>query len=152
MRRTLAVPLILLLSAAPAAGQAALADSHRAAALELVEALRMRETYQAGIDITLEGMIQGNPAMGQYLGLMREFMDEFLPWDRLREEYVRLYAAAFTEAELREMGSFYRTPVGVKLVRLTPALMQQASETANLMLMGHLPELERRIRERVGGF
>ncbi len=42
--------------------------------------------------------------------------------------YPPLYDEYFSEAELRQMLDFYRTPVGRKSVQLVPALMQRAGE------------------------
>jgi hypothetical protein len=48
----------------------------------------------------------------------------------LTSAYAPLYAASFTEAELREIVAFYRSPAGRKTLEVMPVLMQQGLESA----------------------
>ena len=48
----------------------------------------------------------------------------------LADAYAPLYDARFTEAELREIVAFYRSPAGRKTLAEMPVLMQQGLESA----------------------
>jgi hypothetical protein len=48
----------------------------------------------------------------------------------LAEAYTPLYDASFTEAELREIVAFYRSPAGRKTLESMPILLQQGLERA----------------------
>ena len=61
----------------------------------------------------------------------------------LREVYVPLYDAAFTEQELREIVRFYRSTAGRKLLVLAPAIGEQGMRET-------LPRVEPRVMALVG--
>jgi hypothetical protein len=61
----------------------------------------------------------------------------------LAAAYTPLYDASFTEAELREIVAFYRSPAGRKTLAAMPALMQQGLESA-------IEEVEPRVTALVG--
>ena len=80
---------------------------------------------------------------------MREFMADAMSWDAVGDDLARVYAEAYTEAELRELGVFYATDLGQKTIQLMPVLMQQGMEIGQQVVLERQPELERRIEERV---
>jgi hypothetical protein len=53
---------------------------------------------------------------------MRETLNEKMSWERMKPEYVRLYASLYTEDELRQLTAFYESPVGQKSIRIHPQL------------------------------
>lgn len=67
------------------------------------------------------------PAMTQAIG--RVFRDPTLV-DEMMAEIAPLYARNYTVAELKELTAFYRTPLGKKMLALTPRL------TAESMALG----------------
>ena len=52
---------------------------------------------------------------------------------------VDIYAARFTVAELKEIGQFYQTPVGKKLMALLPELGSETSKKITTVLPERLP-------------
>jgi hypothetical protein len=80
---------------------------------------------------------------------MVAFTKEFMRWEDLRPEYIRMYRDAYTEAELMELIAFYKTPVGRKTLEITPELMKRGTEFSQELMQQHLPELQRRIRARI---
>lgn len=147
----LAALALLLLLHVPVRAQESVDDSHQAAAAELVDLLKLEENTAASVDVMMETMIAQNPQFEELRDVFEEFFDEYFRWENLRPEYVRLYAEAYTEAEIRELIAFYRTPVGRKSVDLMPMLMQRGAEIGQRQIQPHLGELQRRIMERVGG-
>lgn len=126
-------------------------SSHERAAVELIEVTRLEEATLASVDVMMEAMVTQNPMLAQFRDVFEDFFHEYVRWDELLPEYVRIYTAAFSEAELRELAAFYHTPVGRKSIRLMPSLMQQGSELGQRQIQPHLPELQRRIEERMRG-
>ncbi len=55
-----------------------------------------------------------------------EFIEEFT--DIMRKETGKIYLDLFTEKELADIATFYRTDTGQKLIQKTPALMMAASQ------------------------
>ena len=59
----------------------------------------------------------------------RALFNERLDFSAIIEAvYLPLYDKTFSEEELRQMVTFYRTPVGRKTIEVMPSLMQQAAE------------------------
>lgn len=53
-------------------------------------------------------------------GELRKMFAEKMSWERMKPEYVRLYASLYTEDELRQLTAFYESPVGQKSIRIQP--------------------------------
>lgn len=84
-------------------------------------------------------------------GVILDFIKEFMPWQDLRPEYIRVYTEVYTEAELRELIAFFKSPIGRKMLDVSPIVMEKIVEFRQKQMQKHLPELQRRIRERLGG-
>ncbi len=122
-------------------------DSHRAAAMELTELLRMEELIQQSYEEMVDVQIRGNPELRGYREVMLAFFREYMSWEVLRADITGLYVEAFTEAELRELILFYSSPVGQKAVEVMPELMRRGTEIGMRRVQQHLPELEGLIQE-----
>lgn len=150
MRTLLAITTVFVL-AGPLRAQEPLAGSHEQAAAELLELMRMEEMTRASAEMMLETMLAQNPVLEQFRDVFVDFFDEYIRWDDLLPEYVAIYTDAYTEPELRELIAFYRTPVGQKTIDLMPRLMQAGAALGEAQIQPHLPELQRRIQERMVG-
>ncbi|HYE48363.1 MAG TPA: DUF2059 domain-containing protein [Azospirillaceae bacterium] len=84
----------------------------------------------------VQNMKQANPARSVeveafvtdfYMPVLREEIPAMM------EEMAKIYARHFTAADLRQIITFYDSPLGRKMLRVTPQIMQQAT-TAGLDL------------------
>jgi uncharacterized protein len=148
---TIVFAFLLTYAGAASAQQEAVATSHDRAAAELIAVLQLEHITAASIRTLTESMVTQNPALAQLRDVFIEFFTEFMRWDELRPEYVRIYREAYAEAELRELIAFYKTPIGQKTVELMPRLFQQGAEIGQKQIEPHLPELQRRIEARLRG-
>ena len=139
--------LVLLVFSAAAQAQEPSA-SHLAAAEALLVAAQTEAVMDQAIDSMLENQVEMNPELEAFDDIMRAFAREHLSWAAVRDELVRVYAQAFTEAELREITAFYRTETGRKAVLLTPRLMAQGMEIGQRAFLANRHKLEARIEER----
>lgn len=123
---------------------AALADeaSHKAAVEKLFATMEMPITHKATIDRMLQTQMQANPAMAAMRGVLEPFLNKHLGWEAMKEEMVKLYEEAFTEAEIVELEKFYLSPVGRKTLRKLPGLMAKGMATAQQKMQAHMPELQ----------
>lgn len=132
-----------------AARQAAVPPSHERAVLELFEAMDLQAQYRMQLELMIDQPNMAGTPMAQAL---REFYDRYLSWDVVRPSLVEVYAATFSESELRELAAFYRTPIGRKLVERTPSLNGRLMEVTNRITMEHQAELiEMMQRAMMGG-
>jgi hypothetical protein len=152
MRGIIAIVALVLAAASPAVAQTYVpSTSHERAVVELLELTRTKETTAAATEMMVENMVSQNPVLAQFRDVFVDFFKEYSKWEELLPEYVRIYREAFSEAELRELIAFYKTPVGRKSIELMPRLMQEGAALGQKQIQPHLPELERRIQARVMG-
>lgn len=146
------VVTLLLAAAAPAAAQQFMpANSHERAAMEMIEITKGKEGNAAAIDMIAETMMGQNPMAAEFQDIFIDFYKEYMKWENLLPEYVRIYCETFSEAELRELITFYKTPIGQKLVERSPRLMQETAAVSQTLMQKHMPELQRRIQARLMG-
>jgi uncharacterized protein len=147
MMKNLALALALACAwAVPAAAQEHTA-AHLAAAEEVLEAANVRGAMEASMDMMLRSQLEASPQLRELEHVMREFFARHLTWNHLKDDFARLYASHFSEAELREIAAFYATPVGRKLAAETPALSEDAGRLGQQRVEANLPELQRMLME-----
>lgn len=135
------------------AAPAALADtkSHRKAAEDLLKAMNMDRQFTMAIDQSLDAQIKANPQLGPYRPTLKKFFDKYMSWDSLKDELVTIYANAFTEKELHDIITFYKTPVGKKVVEKTPELMTQGMQLGVRRVQEHQVELQQMLQQAIQG-
>jgi hypothetical protein len=130
---------LLAVGARPAAAQETLRHE---LALQLLEAMRMPEQIQASVAMAVATQTRLNPDLPGLQEVLREFLNRYVTWEAMKDEYAEIYAGAFTEEELREMAAFYRTPTGQKLARSSPQLTRMGAELGERILRAHAAELD----------
>lgn len=142
-----AVALALALAAAPARAQSS--PELRAAATELLVAMRAPEMLEGSVRTMLDAQLRNAPELQGVQDVLRDFVARYVSWEALREQYVEIYARAFTEDELRQMTDFYRSDVGQKLARATPRLMAESAALGERAVLTHRAELQQMIVARL---
>ena len=112
-----------------------------AAAQQLINSVPMESIYRRTMDQMLAAQLRQNPEMARFQGTMRTFFDKYLSWNDVRGDMARAYALTYTEDEMRQLGAFYQTPLGRRLLETTPELSARTSELTQTRLMQHMPEL-----------
>lgn len=76
--------------------------------------------------------LQQNPGLSKDLNeIAAKLRSDLAPrFDELTNELARIYAAHFTEAELKELLAFYKTPVGAKLITEQPRIGEEGIKFA----------------------
>jgi hypothetical protein len=117
---------------------AAYADeaSHRAAAGELLKLMKtdqmmkpLFEQMRSLMDQQFEAMDlpeDARPALKKYTDKLLKALQEQLGWDKIKDDYISIYAETFSEEELRAISAFYRTPAGQTYIRKMPLLMKKS--------------------------
>lgn len=92
--------------------------------------------------------------LGQYSGqipedkraaftkVMTTFLNKYCSWETLKPDMCTMYAREFSEAELKELTAFYKTPLGIKLNQKQPILMQTAMNIGQQSVINHQSELQ----------
>lgn len=116
-------------------------ESHREAAVRLLEASGVRTAYAQMMEISLGSMIKANPTIAPYEGAMREFFAKYASYDAIAGEFAELYVRTFDELQLRQIEAFYRTPTGQASVTEMPKVMQEGAKIGERNVVAHQKEL-----------
>ncbi|MBV9657279.1 MAG: DUF2059 domain-containing protein [Verrucomicrobia bacterium] len=132
------------------------AASRRSAAEELLKTMRMEEMQARTVE-QAKTMIAGmsNRSMQQYnlspetvaeakktQAAMLDLIFRKLSWEAMKSEYIGIYADTFTESELKELTTFYRSPAGQKLLEKQPQLTAKIMEISQKRTMELMPEIQ----------
>jgi hypothetical protein len=102
-----------------------------AAARQLVElkggAAMFDPVIVSVIEQTKAALLQTNPQLAKDLNdVAAQLRNEFTPRrNELMNEAAKLYATAFTEQEIKDMTTFYRSPLGSKMLTTEPRVIDQ---------------------------
>ena len=150
MKRILILCLVLVCAAPLAAWSqdAKPASSHRAATEELLRVMGVEQTSVSAAQSYFDVMVQQNSQMADYKDILVKWVKNTLSWDRMGPRMTDLYMRTFTEAEIRELIAFYKTPVGQKTLQQMPMLMQEGMKIGTELAVEHQGELEEAIKAR----
>ncbi|BBE71813.1 DUF2059 domain-containing protein [Oharaeibacter diazotrophicus] len=137
LRRTAGVLITLALLAGPAAAED-YAASHIAAAREAIAAAHASEQFDAILPVLADqakALFQrSNPALVQEIDSVVNDVALSLASRRpeLERELERVWAARFTEEELKAITAFYESPVGKKFGENMPLVIQDSMRSAGI--------------------
>ena len=130
-------------SPAPTKKQLALADT----------ITRITDRESGGLSQAMSSLF-GAPAQGEAgarMGAaMRKFFDKYLPADTLRAIVVEDLVATYTEHELAQLLQFYRSDVGRKMLKQSPATATRMQQRMSRIMTEHRDELMQWMMEGVG--
>lgn len=151
-RRLAVLALALSLASAPLHAQDAaprpVSPGALRAAEELLPLMNAEAQVRAGIEAALDAQVEAQPLMAPFRPTMQAWAERYITWAELGPRLARVYAEEFTEAELRDLIAFYRTPVGQKVATLTPTLSRRFAEAGEEMAREHVGELQEMIQAR----
>lgn len=70
-----------------------------------------------------------------------------MKWEKVKNDYIELYAGTLTESELKAAIAFYKTPEGQSFVGKQPELMKRAMELNQKVMMKVMPRIQELTRE-----
>ena len=81
--------------------------------------------------------------MDNFMAKLMAAMRETMGWQKIKPEFVDLYAKAYTEEEVDGLLTFYKSPVGQSMLAKTPQLMQQSMAISQT----HMQELQPKLKQ-----
>lgn len=143
MHRRLSWPVLALAAALVLARPAvAQTPSQVAAANELFKIMKLENQIVPTSAAMIESEIGRNAGMQAYRDVMLTWLRKYMTWDAMKPELIKLYTEAYTEAELKELAAFYKTPVGQKSLAKMPELMQKTAMIGGKLGQPHVDELK----------
>lgn len=70
-----------------------------------------------------------------------------LSWQKMKADYIALYADTFTDEELEAIIAFYKSPAGQALVKKQPELMKRSMELSQKTMLQVMPRIQAMARE-----
>lgn len=119
------------------------------AAIKSAEQLLIAAGADAMIDKSVKTMIAQYSAQmpadkkEKFVKVMNEFMSKYFSWNLLKHDMCEMYAREFTEPEMKQLTTFYKTPLGIKLNQKQPILMQKGMAMGQQRVMEHQAELQK---------
>ena len=113
----------------------------------LKQASAQIETMQANM---IRRMVKDQAAQEKAIEIQNKMsamvMDEF-SWDKMKADFIKLYADVYSEEELRGVIAFYKSPVGQKLLEKTPEMMKASMQLMQKKMMEIMPKVQKLAEE-----
>jgi hypothetical protein len=111
----------------PAQPAAAFSAESMSLARELTSMLDLAGNASAGVDVMLDAMESQNPQMSEFRGVLQRWMRKIFSSEEAAMAFAQIYAESFTEAELRDVVTFMRTPSGRRFAAAQGELMRRGA-------------------------
>jgi uncharacterized protein len=134
--------LALTLALALAHPAAAQTPSQVAAADELFKSMKLETQVLNTSAAMIETEVGRTAGMQAYRDVMLNWLRKYMTWEAMKPELIKLYTETYTEAELKELAVFYKTPVGQKSLTKMPELMQKTAMIGAKLGQPHVDELK----------
>lgn len=112
-----------------------------AAAQELFKALKLQTNLGETAAAMIDSEIGRNPGLTPYREVMLAWLKKYMTWEAMQPELTKMYTETFTEAELKQMATFYGSPAGQKSLEKLPELMQRTAMAGARISQPHQDEL-----------
>ena len=90
------------------------------------------------------------PILDNYSAQVLQVMKEEMAWDKMKEDYIAIYAKVYTEEEITALNQFYQSPVGQKMLAKMPELMKESLGIAQKSMQKVIPRLQALAQEMAG--
>ena len=108
-------------------------DKELASTYDRIKAAQQEEMQKAG---------NQDPAAVDMQNKMMDMMAQEMSWDKLKADYIAVYAEVFTDEDLHGLIEFYKTPTGKKFIEKQPELTNKMMEIGQKHVMELLPKMK----------
>lgn len=138
-------------SASKVASKSTTISAHEAnsAAYTLLATMNMKENYEGMITRITQMQIQARPELKVIEPTIHAFFSKYMGWEAQRGDIAALYAKNYTTEELKELNTFYQTPLGQKTIQLMPQLAAAGAQIGQSKMMKHMPEMKAMIESEL---
>ncbi|MEP6993045.1 MAG: DUF2059 domain-containing protein [Acidobacteriota bacterium] len=126
---------------APAAAPTPTA-AQSAAAMEFFKAIKLEESIPGTSAAMIDSELSRNPGMAPYRDVMVNWLKKYMTWKAMLPELIQAYSETYSEAELKDLTAFYKTPVGQKSLQKAPELVQKTAMIGAKLGQEHSEELK----------
>lgn len=83
------------------------------------------------------------PKLEKYFNQMFDIMQEELSWEKMKDDYIQIYTAVYTEEEINELIAFYESPIGQKMTAKMPQLVQESMQVSQKFVQNMMPKIQK---------
>jgi hypothetical protein len=83
------------------------------------------------------------PMFNKYMTKMADIITDTMNWDNIKSEMIDLYVNNFSENEIDDMLTFYKSPTGKKFVEKMPDIMKSSMEIGQKQSQIMIPKLNK---------
>lgn len=80
---------------------------------------------------------------------MNKMILDEVSWDRMKQDYVKLFAEVYSTDELREIVTFHKSPIGQVMIEKQPVLIEKSMMMSQKKMKGLIPKMENMLDEFV---
>jgi len=143
---------LFILTALVCLTTASYANPHQDAARELMQ-VSGTEQIMSQMQLQIENMFLNISSDDTYNDkqkqIVKKYRDEVakllgneMQWDQIEKQVVDLYVKSFTEQELKELITFYKTSLGQKMIEKMPWVMLRSAEVAREQMRFVIPRVK----------
>lgn len=123
----------------------ALADpaSHRQEVDNLFRLTNMEKMIDDSVDNVFQLQLRQDPRLQQHADALHAFITRQIGWQAMKNDIADMYIQHFSEQELKDINTFYITPVGQKIINDVPTLVQRRNQLAMKRLQENIGELQK---------
>jgi len=154
MRR--AIGLLAIVAVLAAVTAHAQEDPRRAKAEELLTVMKVAESVEKTFAMMKEMLLPAqmermkevtgeedmDPDAVRRTNEVLDMIAEELSWDKMKEDYITLYAETFTEEEMDGIIAFYKSPAGQTFLAKQPELMKRSMEMTQGLMVRIMPKIK----------
>jgi uncharacterized protein len=117
--------------------------------LEVTNVKSIVDTMYFEIDQMLEGLAaqlgiseEEQPIFDKYIAKVNAAVKEQISWEKMKDPMIELYKKHYTQKEIKDILSFYKTDTGKSLVKKMPLVMQDSIQLSQSMFKMTLPKIQ----------
>jgi uncharacterized protein len=122
-------------------------SKHYRAAEDLLLTMNMKQAIDESLEQMLALQLKNNPGLQPAEATLKQFFSKYMSWEALREDYIRIYMEEFTEKELKDMMSFFKTDTGKKMAAKQSILMMKGAQLGQSKVQEHMGELQEMLQK-----
>jgi uncharacterized protein len=122
-------------------------SKHYRAAEELLLTMNMKQVIDESLHQMLAVQLRNNPNLQPAEATLKQFFGKYMSWEALREDYIKIYMEEFTEEELKDMKSFFKTDTGKKWAAKQTTLMMKGAQLGQSKVQEHMGELQEMLQK-----
>ncbi len=122
--------------------------SHKKSANELLVIMGVEKLPEQSRENMVRLLVARNRKIAEDEDIIKAFYDKYSSWEVIKDDVIKMYTQSFTEQELNELTSFYKSPIGQKALSEIPTLMVKTIGIGQKNMQENLPDLQKEIKKR----